>query len=426
MLGAYRKRYAPNIFIVKSIHFFGILKSIAIFVSLKPILMKKVLSFSLMLIVGLILSQLLPGFLGDGYATLKVTVNILLGTCLAFIMINVGREFELDKSNVGSYVKDYCVAMLAAAAPWILIAVYYIFFLLPSELWTSGDAWKESLLLSRFAAPTSAGILFSMLAALGLQQRWIYRKIQVLAIFDDLDTILLMIPLQIAMIGLHWQMGVILFVVVGLLYFGWKKMSAYKMRQEWWAIMIYAIIVFGLTHIIYVTTNHFFGEDDALHIEVLLPAFVFGMVIKREHCESKSDETITTAISLLFMLLVGMSMPQISASVNSVGNSIMASQAMPSWGIIALHVLAVTLLSNIGKLVPMLFYRNHSIKERLALSIGMFTRGEVGAGVIFIALGYNIGGAALLISVLTLVLNLVLTGGFVLIVKRLAINTYRD
>ncbi|MBE6193530.1 MAG: sodium:proton antiporter [Rikenellaceae bacterium] len=388
--------------------------------------MKKVLSFSLMLIVGLVLSQTLPGVMGDSYAGLSDAVYMLLGCCLAFIMINVGREFELDKSNVGSYVKDYCVAMLAAAAPWLLIAVYYIFFLLPPEFWGSGAAWKETLLLSRFAAPTSAGILFSMLAALGLQQRWIYRKIQVLAIFDDLDTILLMIPLQIVMIGLHWQMGVILFVVVGLLYFGWKKMSCFKMRQEWWAIMIYAVLVFGLTHVIYVVTEHFFGHDDALHIEVLLPAFVLGMVIKREHCESKNDERITTAISLFFMLLVGMSMPQISASVNSAGQSIMASQPMPSWGVIALHVLAVSVLSNVGKLVPMLFYRNHSIKERLALSIGMFTRGEVGAGVIFIALGYNIGGAALLISVLTLVLNLILTGGFVLIVKRLAINTYHD
>lgn len=379
-----------------------------------------------MLIVGLVLSQTLPGVMGAGYESLSDVVYMLLGCCLAFIMINVGREFELDKSNVGIYVKDYCVAMLAAAAPWILIAVYYIFFLLPPEYWGSGAAWKETLLLSRFAAPTSAGILFSMLAALGLQQRWIYRKIQVLAIFDDLDTILLMIPLQIVMIGLHWQMGVILFVVVGLLYFGWKKMSTYKMRQEWWAIMIYAVVVFGLTHIIYVVTEHLFGHDDALHIEVLLPAFVLGMVIKREHCESKNDERITTAISLLFMLLVGMSMPHISASVNSTGDSIMASQPMPSWGVIALHVLAVSVLSNVGKLVPMLFYRKHSIKERLALSIGMFTRGEVGAGVIFIALGYNIGGAALLISVLTLVLNLILTGGFVLIVKRLAISTYRD
>jgi len=388
--------------------------------------MKKVLSFSMLLMVGLLLSQVLPTVMGESYATLSNVVYMLLGTCLAFIMINVGREFELDKNNVGIYVKDYCVAMLAAAAPWILIAIYYVLFLLPSDLWSSGDAWKETLLLSRFAAPTSAGILFSMLVALGLQQSWIYRKIQVLAIFDDLDTILLMIPLQIAMIGLHWQMGVILFIVIGLLWFGWKKMSCYKMRQEWWAILCYAIIIFGAIHIIYVTTKHLFGPDDALHIEVLLPAFVLGMVIKREHKGAKMDEGITTVISLLFMLLVGMSMPQISASVTDAGNSIMASQPMPSWGIIALHVLAVTLLSNIGKLVPMLFYRNHSIKERLALSIGMFTRGEVGAGVIFIALSYNIGGAALLISVLTLVLNLILTGGFVLIVKRLAINSYND
>lgn len=380
----------------------------------------------MLLMVGLLLSQVLPTVMGESYATLSEVVYILLGTCLAFIMINVGREFELDKSNVGSYIKDYCVAMLAAAAPWILIAIYYVFFLLPSDLWSSGDAWKETLLLSRFAAPTSAGILFSMLAAIGLQRSWIYRKIQVLAIFDDLDTILLMIPLQIAMIGLHWQMGVILFVVIGLLWFGWKKMSSYSMRQDWWAILIYAVIVFGVIHAIYLVTKKLFGADDALHIEVLLPAFVLGMVIKREHKESKSDENITTAISLLFMLLVGMSMPQISASAHAVGDSIMASQPMPSWGVIALHVVVVSILSNIGKLVPMLFYRNHSIKERLALSIGMFTRGEVGAGVIFIALGYSIGGAALLISVLTLVLNLVLTGVFVLIVKRLALSTYNE
>ena len=388
--------------------------------------MKKVLSFSILLIIGLLFSQMLPDVMGESYVVLSKAVYMLLGTCLAFIMINVGREFELDKNNVGIYVKDYCVAMLAAAAPWILIAVYYIFFLLPPEFWGSGDAWKETLLLSRFAAPTSAGILFSMLAALGLQQRWIYRKIQVLAIFDDLDTILLMIPLQIAMIGLQWQMGVILFVVFGLLLYGWKRMSHFEMPQQWWAILIYAVLIFGFTHIVYVVTKSVFGPEDALHIEVLLPAFILGMVMKRNHIESKVEERVSTAISLFFMLLVGMSMPQISASVSSEGGSIMASQAMPSWGVILMHVLVVSLLSNVGKLVPMLFYRNHSIKERLALSIGMFTRGEVGAGVIFIALGYNIGGPALLISVLTLVLNLVLTGGFVLVVKRLALNTYKD
>ena len=56
----------------------------------------------------------------------------------------------------------------------------------------------------------------------------------------------------------------------------------------------------------------------------------------------------------------------------------------------------------------------------------MFTRGEVGAAVIFIALGYNIGGPVLLISVLALVLNLVLTVAFVTIVKWLALKAERE
>ena len=168
--------------------------------------MRKVLSFSLFLMAGLVASQLLPGALGAGYGPFKAATDTLLYVCLGFIMINVGREFEIDKTRWRSYTADYFIAMATAALPWLLIVLYYIFVLLPSDLWADSGAWKENLLLSRFAAPTSAGILFTMLAALHLQKSWIYRKIQVLAIFDDLDTILLMIPLQILMIGLKWQM----------------------------------------------------------------------------------------------------------------------------------------------------------------------------------------------------------------------------
>ena len=106
--------------------------------------------------------------------------------------------------------------------------------------------------------------------------------------------------------------------------------------------------------------------------------------------------------------------------------SVTGSQEMMSWGMIMFHVVIVSLLSNIGKLCPMFFYRDRKLSERLALSIGMFTRGEVGAGIIFIALGYNLGGPALVISVLTLVLNLILTGIFVLWVKNLALRSYAD
>ena len=89
--------------------------------------MKKVLSFSAMLMLGLVLSQLLPSALGANYEVTRHGIEILLGVCLAFIMINVGREFEVDKLNLKSYAQDYLVAMLAAAIPWLLIAMYYIF-----------------------------------------------------------------------------------------------------------------------------------------------------------------------------------------------------------------------------------------------------------------------------------------------------------
>lgn len=392
--------------------------------------MKKVLSFSLLLMTGLVLSQLLPSVLGESYGELKHMVEVALGVCLAFIMINVGREFEIDKSNVKVYVKDYFVAMFAAAVPWLLIAIYYIFAIMPSEWWGSGDAWKETLLLSRFAAPTSAGILFSMLAAMSLQKSWIYQKAQTLAIFDDLDTIILMVPLQVAMIGeLNWQMVAMLVVIFGLFVVGWRYMSRFKMRQTWFAIFTYAVLVYGATYLVYVVTHHFFGAKGAIHIEVLLPAFVFGMVIKNKHMGGKREERAATTISMIFMLLVGMSMPLIDMSGAShvgEGESLVASIPMMSGWEIALHVVAVTILSNIGKLVPLFFYHDRSFTERLALSIGMFTRGEVGAGVIFIALGYNIGGPVLLISVLALVLNLVLTVGFVSIVKYLALKSEKQ
>lgn len=390
--------------------------------------MKKVLSFSVFLLVGLAVSQVLPFIAGDATRSVKVVTDIFLYICLAFIMINVGREFEIDKSRWKSYALDYFVAMVAAAMPWLLIALYYIFVLFPSTQWGSGDLWKETLLISRFAAPTSAGILFTMLAALRLKSSWMYKKIQVLAIFDDLDTILLMIPLQVFMIGMKWQMAVILTVVIFLLVFGWKQMGRYGMRQDWKAVLGYSVIVIVFTQGIYHISEYFLGPHEGIHIEVLLPAFVLGMVMKPQHIESKTEEKVSTAISYFFMFLVGVSMPQfIGLDMNSQPanpDSVTASLPMMSWGMIAVHVVVVSLLSNIGKLMPLAFYRDRKFSERLALSIGMFTRGEVGAGVIFIAISYNLGGPLLLISVLTIVLNLILTGGFVMLVKKLALKTY--
>jgi len=95
------------------------------------------------------------------------------------------------------------------------------------------DSWKDALLVARFASPTSAGVLFSMLAAAGLSATWMFRKARVLAIFDDLDTILLMIPLKIMIVGLKWQLIFIIVVIFVLLWLAWRYLHALDLPIKW-------------------------------------------------------------------------------------------------------------------------------------------------------------------------------------------------
>ena len=115
--------------------------------------MKKIVLFSLFLILGLICSQTLPNIIDDtAFTHAKSLFDIMLYICLAFIMINVGREFELDKSHWRSYTSDYFIAMATAAAPWLLICFYYM-VLLPSEYFTDWDScsqcWRQPVLNHR-------------------------------------------------------------------------------------------------------------------------------------------------------------------------------------------------------------------------------------------------------------------------------------
>src|SRR3989338_8990078 len=149
--------------------------------------MKQVILYSGLLICGIVISQVID--LTGARSLLSVATFI----CLAYIMIEVGLEFTIDKNKLKSYGWDYIVAATAAAFPWIFCAIYFMLVF--------GTNWKEALLIGRFAAPTSAGVLFAMLAAAGLGATWLFQKARVLAIFDDLDTVLFMIPLQMLVVG---------------------------------------------------------------------------------------------------------------------------------------------------------------------------------------------------------------------------------
>jgi Kef-type K+ transport system membrane component KefB len=424
--------------------------------------MRKVLLYSSLLILGLILSQTSSGALAE----VRPVISLLTMLALSFIMIHVGYEFEIDKSKPRKYLVDYGVAFTAAAFPWAFCTLYFVFVMAPPGLWGHGDLWKETLLASRFSSPTSAGVLFSMLAAAGLAATWVFKKARILAIFDDLDTILLMIPLKIMMVGFKWQLMVIVILIVLMLWMAWRYLNAVKLPTGWVATLTYAAVITAVSDVVY-RLSKWYDPGVPVHIEVLLPAFVLGCMIKSWHGQhheheddmagSKTDAKVSMAISAIFMVLVGLNMPPIQGSTpapDAAGAGIPAigfvdeagapstlpgvdsgdvlqyegadpallaeKHEFPGWGMIALHVLAITAISNVGKMFPAFCYRREAHwKERLAVAVGMFPRGEVGAGVLVVSLSYGIGGPILTVAVLSLALNLLLTGVFILIVKKL-------
>lgn len=387
--------------------------------------MKKVLLFTLLLFTGLVASQALPTIFGDAYGTVKHVADFIMFSALSYIMILVGTEFEIEKTKLRSYGTDYLVAMATAAMPWIFVTLYFL-AILPSGSFGNWSAWRETLLLGRFAAPTSAGILFAMLAAAGLKHTWLFGKARILAIFDDLDTILLMIPLQIIMIGFHFELMSVLVIIFSLLALAWFKMNSIRLPFTWQAMIFYSVAITGVCE---VASKFFSTPDVPIHIEVLLPAFVLGVVMKCSHHDHTPAMNRTSdIISYVFMFLVGLSTPLFLGvdfeKVAAAATTVTGSQPMMSWGMIAFHVLMVTILSNIGKMFPIFFYRDRPLTERLALSIGMFARGEVGAGIIMVAIGYALGGPLMIIALLSLALNLMLTGGFIIIVKQLLAKVY--
>jgi Kef-type K+ transport system membrane component KefB len=262
-----------------------------------------------------------------------------------------------------------------------------------------------------------------MLAAAGLAGTWAYKKTRILAIFDDLDTVLLMIPLQILMVGLVWQLGGVIIAMAAMLVLGWKFYGKLNWPTTWPWVLTYAVVMTAVSEIIYAFSKS--PESGVgLHIEILLPAFLLGCAMKKHPAENvtvpgedepglSGEEKAGLTISVAFMFLVGLSMPALF------GAGATMTAGMSGW-ILTLHVLAVTIISNIGKIFACFFYkREASLRERLAVSIALFPRGEVGAGVLAISLGYGIAGPFVSVAFLSLALNLVLTGGFIYVVKKL-------
>jgi len=159
--------------------------------------------------------------------------------------------------------------------------------------------------------------------------------------------------------------------------------------------------------------------------------------------ESVWEERVLTIISMVFMVLVGLSMPALfgdnaaddaggsHSSTSCSDSASISSETNGGTGIsadaVVGHVLVVSILMVLGKMFPIFCYRDETgLKNRLALCLGMCPRGEVGASIIVIALELNVDGPALIVSMIALAANLVLTGGFIGAVKILVRSAAKD
>lgn len=363
--------------------------------------MTRIALYSLLLIAGMVSSQLFE------LQSLQPHLGAVTMICLSYIMIEVGLEFVLNKNNLVSYVWDYLVAMTAAAFPWIFCTLYFYYI--------TDTGFIEALVIGRFAAPTSAGVLFAMLAAAGLGTTWLFKKARILAIFDDLDTILLMIPLQMMIVGFKREVFVLLSIILILFYIAFKYLHKLKIPTSRIWLLYYSILVVGVCQIV----------EETIHVqfEVLLPAFALGCIIYNPHDPTRPEKHayehayiepkempwkwVDIIVKNFFMFLVGASLPKMHFGTMGIG-------------IVVGHVAALTILSNIGKMFPSLCYKKEaSLRERIALSVSLFPRGEVGAGVLLLSLEYGLNENAIILGSMSLALNLLLTGVFILTVIRL-------
>ena len=409
--------------------------------------MKNIITHSILLFLGLLFSQILPSLSEKTYLYIEFALKQISMIALAFIMIRIGLKFRITKNRLKRYRKDSLVAFFTTLLPWIFCSVYFVYFLPHLECLSSYQIWLESLLISHFAAPTSIGILFTMLTSVGLAHTWIFQKIKVLAIFDDLNTVLLIIPLKILLVGMQWEIFIVLFFLISLIVLAWKKLHSIALPLNWYWVLLYSIITVIFCEIVYFLTAAMDGLI-SIHLEILLPAFVLGCVLAYPNDDKKKlyallkkpvEKRVQFSVAAVFMLLVGLSMPPVLLKAAAFQNLksqgwmeiitetphlIFQSNGSLSFFNLAIHAIIVTLTANLGKMVPIFCYRHEaSLKERLSVSLAMCCRGEVSAGILVISLSLISSEESPMVTVciLSLLFNFILITPLIGIIKWLSL-----
>ena len=169
--------------------------------------------------------------------------------------------------------------MTAAALPWLMWRSISYSSCRPRSNGARRTCGAVALLRGLFAADLGRRAVLDAAAA-GLGATWLFRKARVLAIFDDLGTVLLMVPLKAVIIGPHWQLASAVAAMAVMLWLTWRYLHAVRLPVSWPWVIGYAVAITGMCEGVYLAST-VIDETVPVHIEVLLPAFALGCVLRR-------------------------------------------------------------------------------------------------------------------------------------------------
>merc|ERR1712137_936299 len=400
----------------------------------------KILVYSFLMCLGLAISQYIPQAEDDEFG---FYVRLPAGIALSYIIVHVGLDFEIVKWRLPTYALDFFVATSAALVPLLVIFGYLKYVCGSHSLpphWYVKDALgtSQGLLLSVFSAPTSAGMLISMMEAADLKHTWVFKKASMLAILDDIDSLVFIAFMRILAIPgesvdlAHF--GPVI-TTVGLLMLAWFNIHKYVIPHSWPWVMAYAIIIGTCLWCVEGLTRSYPHNHWIFVVAVLIPSFTLGCLTydpkmetsqSYKHIEIELSEKfieqqeyidshapcMETFMGCAFMFFVGLSMPGLGA----LGHIHVSA--------VVFHVAMINILMLLGKLLICFFYSDETDRtQRLALGLAMCPRGDIGASVIIITiqtLKGQINVAYLGIVVLSVITNLVLSCFLIVYVKKLA------
>merc|ERR1712137_1141243 len=230
-----------------------------------------------------------------------------------------------------------------------------------------------------------------MMAAFDVRRSWVVKKASVLAVLGHLSSLV-----AVAIESSHVASGdsgifdleifMPVVVSIGLLALAWFNIHKCKCPHMWSWVLVYAVIIGAGSWCIEGTSLQFFKAPEVkwLHVAVLFPSFAFGCMIctlEASRCFANIDFELTeeliqrqermeavapyvdSLIGAVYMFSAGLSMPQTTIPLeNAINGSNM------------LHVVVITILMLLGKLVVYFFYTEHQTKQRLGLGLLMCPR----------------------------------------------------